>query len=244
MALALALASVLLLASCGNTGEDISEAMTEDEVPADDGLMAGEEASDNQSTDADGADGTLGFGDTESGDTEPGSAGGDDPGNSRIDPPVTTDELPEVSAPDLAEPDDLLPKLKADVGDAVQAAADSPDVAILDAADLSTPAPTAEDLANFGDGHSRTPNGKLIVLDELASLACANVEIALGAVDEGDLEAATANISTAAERAEQSELAGIQSWSEALNEADSGETIDATILVGFLSVCLDGGYVI
>lgn len=243
----------LLLAGCSGSDDDLASVPNADAGAEDSALQDGS-AQDGSSQDGTGEAGSE-VGSGESGPDGSGNAGDfADPGedelgfsDSELDfgpDNIETGELPEVSVPELAEPEDLLPELEAEVGEAVQQAVDSPDVDVLDVADLPDITPTDEEIASFGDGHRRTPTGRLIVLDELASLACANVEIALGAIDEGDTATAKAHISSAGERAGNSEVEGVQSWSEPLNEAAATDPIDATTLVGFLSVCLEGGYVI
>ncbi len=238
------LVAALLLAGCSGSA-DLADGPVGDDNSAEDGAN-GDSGIDGQAGsqgagDGDG-DGELGFSDPD------GNDAGADPGSESIGPDnledVTRDPLPEVAAPELAEPEDVLPGLKDEVGDAVEQAAESPDVAILDVAKLPDLAPTDEEIAAFGDGHPRTSTGRLIVLDELASLACANVEIALGAIDDGLTAVAQDHVASASQRAGQSEVESIEGWSDALDEAGSGASIDATTLVGFLSVCLEGGYVI
>ncbi len=166
------------------------------------------------------------------------------------------DNVPDVEVPELATPDELLADLEPELAEEIAAAAASPDVAILDVAGIVDDGPTREEIEAFGDGNTRNSSGELVILDELASLACANVEIALSNIDAGDIGGAVDHLATASERTAGSELEGIRAWSQALADSVSGEasngadaalgaaSIDATVLIGFLSVCIDGGHVL
>ena len=159
------------------------------------------------------------------------------------------DNVPEVEMPELHTPGALLPEFSPEVVDAIEKAAESPDVAILDAAGIIDDGPTDEEVASFRDGNTRNSSGELVVLDELAALACANVEIALSNIDSGDLPGAVEHIVEAAARTADSELVEIQAWSSTLKgsfaeDAGREQPLDATVLVGFLQVCIDGGYVL
>lgn len=159
------------------------------------------------------------------------------------------DNVPEVEMPELLAPGALLPEFTPEVVDAIAKAAESPDIAILDAAGIIDDGPTDEEVASFRDGNTRNSSGELVVLDELAALACANVEIALSDIDSGDLPGAVEHIIEAAARAADSELVEIQVWSSTLKGsfaegAGRGQPLNATVLVGFLQVCIDGGYVL
>lgn len=93
------------------------------------------------------------------------------------------------------------------------------------------------------DGRPRNEVGELVTLDEEASLACAQVEIALGHIDDGLPSAATERIVSAAERAAASGVADIQAWAEPLRAVVAdGPAEDLAPLIGFLSVCTEGGY--
>ena len=87
----------------------------------------------------------------------------------------------------------------------------------------------------------RNESGEFVELDEAASLACADTERALTALDEGDAAAAVADATSAAGRADESGIAAISEWSEALGDW-TGADGDPAVLLGFLSVCTDGGY--
>ena len=64
---------------------------------------------------------------------------------------------------------------------------------------------------------------------------------ALTALDEGDTATAVADAASAAGRADDSGIASISEWSEALNDWTGAEG-DPAVLLGFLSVCTEGGY--
>jgi hypothetical protein len=238
MALAVA-AAALVIGGCGGSGEDSDAAAdgATTTVP----VPIGEDGSGDPNGDQNGGTAGSGSDQLSFGDTDP-SPGPDNRGTTTV-VPVEPAELSDDDIPELAAPEELLPELEAEVGDAVIDAAESPDVAILDVADPPDSTPTDEEVAAFGDGNQRTPSGKLIVLDETASLACANVEIALGSIDEGDVATAADHIDQASQRSGRSEVDGIQGWSEALAKAGVAEPIEVTTLVGFLSVCIEGGYV-
>jgi len=87
----------------------------------------------------------------------------------------------------------------------------------------------------------RNEAGEPLELDEAASLACADVERALTAFDEGSADSAVADADSAAGRAGDSAVADIAEWSEALG-AWTGADNDPAVLLGFLSTCTDGGY--
>jgi hypothetical protein len=157
------------------------------------------------------------------------------------------DNVPEVDVPELPEPDEVLATVPEELLLAIDEAIESPDVAILDVAGIIDEGPTAAEIAGFGDGNRRTGSGELVVLDERASLACANVELALFALDDGAPDRAADQVALAAERAAASNLTAVQDWAPRLVEAAGEGTgldraVDALTLVGFLSLCVEGGY--
>lgn len=253
----LALGFTLLAVGCGGSSSDDaaegdSAGITGEGSIGDETISGGQDTGGEQVTGSDGEaalnnndnDASSTGGNNNGGGGDEFGIGGEDDEEFTPDAAEEPEELPDVAMPVLDEPEDVLPELRAEVGDALQDAVDSPDVDILDVAKLPDLAPTDEEVASFDDGHQRTSSGRLIVLDELASLACANIEIALGEIDEGQLPSAKEHISTAGERAGRSEVDAVEKWSDALGDAASGDSIDATTLVGFLSVCIEGGYVI
>lgn len=100
--------------------------------------------------------------------------------------------------------------------------------------------PTPGERIGLRDGRSRNEAGELRQLDESASLACGDVEVAVTAFDEGDIDGAKERMSRAAERAGKSSVAGMQPWATTL--ADGADSGDAAVLVAFLSACTEGGY--
>lgn len=158
--------------------------------------------------------------------------------------PIDPDNIPPVDQPRLESPEERLPRMTAAVAEAIEKAAVSPDLAILDVAGIVDDGPTAEEIASFGDGHTRTSSGVLVILDQPAGLACANIEIALTEIDEGRRGAAADHITSAVDRTLRSELQDIRGWSATLAASLTEAGIDVATLVGFLSVCLDGGYVL
>lgn len=151
-------------------------------------------------------------------------------------------ELPPEQVPELLEPEQQLAESELDT-EAIEIAVAAPDVEVLDVAGLTDDGPTAEEIEAFGDGHTRNSTGELVILDEPASLACADSQIALLRLDEGDLAAGAAHVVSAAERAASSELAEIRAWSDHLSASiDDSGNVNFPVLVEFLSVCVDGGY--
>lgn len=104
--------------------------------------------------------------------------------------------------------------------------------------------------AVFGIREGRHINeaGEAIRLDEAAALACANVEIALTALDEGRPLEAADHLRAASVTAADTSVSALRPWSSVLEEtaADvvgsdmSTDTVSA--LLAFLSTCTQGGY--
>ena len=113
--------------------------------------------------------------------------------------------------------------------------------AALDRVDAVDDGPTRAEAAADRDGNRRNELGELLVLDEPASLACADIEAALTALDEGEPTDARDRVAAAAERAAASEVAAIGSWSSTLTGLSATEE-DLAELIGFLSACAQGGY--
>ena len=129
--------------------------------------------------------------------------------------------------PDIVAPDRTTPT-------------DDGDGELLDAVG---PIDKAESPADEPDGRARNGAGELFQLDDEASLACAQIEIAIGQLDVGLPAVAAERILAGAERAESSGIADIRSWSGPLRAViDGGSIDDPAPLVGFLSVCTEGGY--
>ncbi|MGI9596203.1 MAG: hypothetical protein ACR2QK_08585 [Acidimicrobiales bacterium] len=167
-----------------------------------------------------------------------------EPDNRDLGQPADSPQAREQ--PDLAPPGERLADLGPGVADAIERATASPDMAILDVVGIIDDGPTAAEIAASGDGRTRDSSGELMQLDEPAGLACGNVEIALTAIDEGRDQAARDHVRSAADRSAVSEIDGIEAWASALADSidstDGSGGIDITTLVGFLSVCIEGGY--
>ncbi len=140
-------------------------------------------------------------------------------------------EVPVEEAP--AEPEEVLPEIEVSAEDIAEGEE------ILDTIE---PIDDAEPVADERDGLERNSTGELVELDEAASLACANIEIALTALDEGDIAAAGDAVAAAATWSEDSTVAPMAAWLDVLRDARDGGNFDLETLVGFLSVCADGGY--
>lgn len=101
----------------------------------------------------------------------------------------------------------------------------------------------ATDVATDRDGRPRNGSGEPVTLDDEASLACAHAEIAVGQLDVGQVSVALERIATAAHHAGRSGLAVVRDWAEPLSTVVvDGVVADLAPLVGFLSVCTEGGY--
>ena len=192
-------------------------------------------ASDDGSTEDDAGD--------ERGDPD-GESGGDDldEQSESDDLPFGDDGEPEV-APEPIEIEDLS-ELSAPEEVIAEVEAELPEEVTSDEV-LDTIEPIDSDIELTTDRDGRTTNeaGELVGLDEPASLACANIEIALTALDEGDDATAAAQVSSASERAGSSEMASVQAWSGPLAAAiTDGAVTEFAPLIGFISVCAEGGY--
>lgn len=197
--------------SCGSAGDDAADVT--DGLPAE--LAAdGTDTGDGQ-TDAGAVDDLDGFGAVEDVEAEPAQTLDTD----AVD--LTGDEPAEVIE---------------QVADEVAAADDGQE--LLDAVE---PVDEAGDPPAEPDGRTRNGSGELVELDAEASLACANVEIAIGQLDDGLAVQAGELVRSGAAQADASAIADIQSWAQPLLVA--ADTIDDPApLVGFLTVCTEGGY--
>lgn len=109
--------------------------------------------------------------------------------------------------------------------------------------DAIGPLDRAEPPSGESDGRPRNGVGELLELDAEASLACGQVEIAIGQLDIGLPGVATERILSAADRADASAIEDISTWADPLRDVvDGGPIDDPAPLVGFLSVCTEGGY--
>lgn len=147
---------------------------------------------------------------------------------------IATFEMPPVPSPEEWTLDD-------DRSEAILAAAASPDAEILAVAAIDQ-LPTDEEIASFGDGLRRTENGRLISLDESAGVACANIEMAIWAIDDGEPETASDRLARAVDLVAGSASEGVQTWLPLLEAQLTAEVIDPVVLVGFLEACSVAGY--
>lgn len=217
---ALGLAAGLTAAGCGSTTDDVS-APPDADLPVE--LVA-----------ADGDSASAGDGGAEAGD------------DSDIVVAAVEDETPPAEAvdPGSVELSDDAPAEVIDrVAEEMASAGDLPEAGdggqLLDAVE---PVDRNERPAIEPDGRARNGYGELLVLDDEASLACANVEIAIGHLDEGLAGVAGDHVRFGAERAEASGIADIRSWADPLRAAAELASSDPAALIGFLTVCTEGGY--
>lgn len=188
---------------------------------------------------------------------DPAASGEFDP----IEPEAAIDldpeAIPEVEVPALDGPSEAVAPIVEELasvapddapddaaGDAAggDGTADSvSEVPILDRVQAVDEGPAPDEAVRERDGNRRNEIGELVVLDEMAGLACADVESALTALDEGDGNRAAERITAAARRAGESGVEAINTWSATLagtapNEGGTPE------MIGFLSACAQGGY--
>ncbi len=147
--------------------------------------------------------------------------------------PVATEPGGEQTE-DGAAPDDVITDI------AEQLADGSTEGDILDSVDVLD---QKTDVADERDGRSRNSSGEPVTLDDAANLACAHGEIAISQLDAGQTGIALERIATAGQYAEQSGQPSIQDWAAPLATVIvDGKVGDVAPLIGFLSVCTDGGY--
>ena len=161
--------------------------------------------------------------------------------------PAAEAETPsDGDQPDLGDPDEVMAEIRDDL--------DGEQVSGEEALDALEPLDEEPSNAEIRDARNdrqdpglavvdgpRNEAGEVIELDEQAALACADVERALTAVDEGDAATAAADVASASDRADASGIADIAAWSQPLSEW-AGVDGDQAVLLGFLSTCTEGGY--
>jgi len=228
---AFGLAAALTIAGCGSSSDEDSASADDVDLPAE--LVAAD--ADDDTTDG---DGRVDTGDGVSGDE--GDAFGGPEGSEVAIEDVETVPAEPIDTDSVELSDDAPAAVIEKVADEI-AGADESEAGdeLLDAVD---PVDGAEQPPSEPDGRSRNGYGELLVLDEEASLACANVEIAIGQLDEGRSDAAGDHVRSGAERAEASGIADIRSWADPLRAAAGVEAGDPAALIGFLTVCTEGGY--
>lgn len=227
-------ALVLVLGGCGSP----------DHAPLDDSGAAasgeGSSAAGDGSTGSSGSSGSTGS----SGSSVPTASSGSSVPTTLGDPadvgfePVVDDEVEPIEAADPAAVDlteDSPAEVVAEVDD--QIASSGTTGPLLDAVDPIDAAAPVE-----ADGRPRNELGELVELDEAASLACAKVEIAIGALDDGEVAAASDGVVAGSGYAGRSAVADIRAWAAPLEEAATGSLGQPATLIGFLSICAEGGY--
>ncbi len=223
---ALGLAAALTVAGCGSSSDEASVPADAVDLPAELVAADGDDDAADQAGDGDGASGDA---------TDTGGPGWE----------VVIEDVETVPAEpidtDTVELSGDAPAAVIDkVADEI-AASDGGEAGdeLLDAVD---PVDGAEQPPSEPDGRSRNGYGELLRLDDEASLACANVEIAIGQLDEGRSALAGDHVRSGAEQAEASGIADIRSWAAPLRAAAAVEAGDPAALIGFLTVCTEGGY--
>ncbi len=143
-------------------------------------------------------------------------------------PIVEPDDAQPADEP-VEEPSDVLPQTPS-----IEAAQGTEVLSTVEAIDE---APTSA-RTQGRDGRTRNDIGELVTLDNDASLACGNAEVAITAIDEGDTLTAAERQAEAARFAGRSKTEGMAAWGATLNVDEP----DATTLVAFLKSCSGGGY--
>lgn len=211
---AIALVAVGLLVGCGSPDDEPTDA-----APA---------------ADSDAAEGTDGTDDASSG-----SAGFGDPadaGFAAVDDVEVDPVADDPAAVDLVDedPEQVVARVAAELDDRGGSGAGG----LLDAvAAIDTGSPVGSD-----DGRTRNELGELVSLDEEASLACGQVEIAVDAVDAGEIGAASERLLAASGHAGRSAIADIRDWAAPLEDSAVASIDEPAWLIGFLTVCAEGGY--
>jgi len=116
---------------------------------------------------------------------------------------------------------------------------------LLDVVEPLDDAPTPDEAIGIRDGQRINEAGEANQLDQSASLACGDVEIALTALDEGRSAAARGLLASAAQRASVSSNTSISGWHDELELAANlipDDDPEPTSLFGFLTSCTQGGY--
>ncbi len=205
----------------GETGQSVVEA---EELPLE-SVGGDDQPSDGVGYEGadDGSGGELSFGD-------PTDDGFDEVINVDVEPEPTPASAEEI----LSRPDEVLP----DVEEQIDPPAEGEE--ILDTVEVVD---SAADVPSDRDGRTRNSAGELVVLDDHASLACAHAEVALSQLDVGNTSVAIERIWQAADQAGSSGVATVNDWQEPLaGIIAEGTADDVATLIGFLTVCTDGGY--
>jgi len=166
-------------------------------------------------------------------------AAGDDDGT--VSNAAETDPLSDSSrqtTQPLDEPNEAIKKVNSDLKTGGQES--------LDAVEPLDNKPTDGERQGLREGSYINESGEQNVFDQAASLACADIEVALTALDETRNSDAVAHILSAADRAGNSSVATIDQWRPILQDSagsiEGGAPGDIAPLLAFLSTCTQGGY--
>lgn len=140
----------------------------------------------------------------------------------------------------LPRPAEVIAAFDEAKAEAIVNAAEDEDVAILAVTPIDV-SPSDEEVG-VDDDERRDPSGRLITLDEPASLACARIELAIDAIDGFDDDGAGELLGQAAGLAAESATDGITEWAEVLEAESSAESVDPVVVVAFLETCVAAGY--
>lgn len=218
-----AIAVATILAGCGS-----SDRLPVDAAPGDGDPVAGIDGDpvagvdDGGEANPDGTSTSTGLGD-------PTDAGFEPVVDAEIDPEANDPAGVDLTADD---PDEVVARVAAEMAETTGGDGLLDTVAAIDAG-----RPTRTD-----DGRPRNELGELVSLDEAASLACGLVEIAVGDLDAGEVGDAGEGVRAAAGHAGRSDVADIRDWAGPLDEAAASPLEEPASLIGFLSVCTEGGY--
>jgi len=215
----------LVLGACSGTGDATGGSEAEGAIDGPDGGSTASGSVGGSAADGSGGTGagTLSFGD-------PADVGFEAVEDVEQDPVP----LPSAAGESLSGPDEIIP------GVTEQLARPADGDEILDTVDVVD---DGTEVATERDGRSRNSTGELAVLDDAANLACAHVEIALSQLDDGQDSIAIERIWQAADRAGHSDIAAVREWQEPLSAVIAGgEVADLAPLIGFITVCAEGGY--
>ena len=117
---------------------------------------------------------------------------------------------------------------------------------LLDVIEPLDAGPQPDEVIDVRNGARINEAGERNQLDQAAGLACANVEIALTALDDGEITGAADHLDSAARRAEESAVTAFADWIDVLDDqaasAGSGAVPDIATLFAFLTTCTHGGY--
>jgi len=164
-----------------------------------------------------------------------------------LNPPSTFNDVIDAPepAPLAAEtPEAAIEEIKAELDVPVVPASNG--TPILDRVQPVDAAPSGQSIG-IREGRRINESGEANQLDEDAALACANVEIALTALDDGDTDGAVERLQTASTSAADSTVGAVTPWSAVLEQtaldlvAAPSET-DVSSLLAFITTCTEGGY--